>query len=109
MATTTIGTGAAQFEDATEVEALAAEFEDFDYDDDEDDDDDYFFDDHDGAIGGGGGGGGGSAKMATINMSSNNSKMNFSHSVSNTVSKMQSIEVKKRVLVQMIAVVTLSI
>lgn len=98
MATTTIGTGAAQFEDATEVEALAAEFEDFDYDNDEDDDDDYFFDDHDGAIGGGGGGGGGSAKMATINMSSNNSKMNFSHSVSNTVSKMQSIEVKKRVL-----------
>ena len=50
MATTTIGNGAspgAQFEDAPEVEALASEFEDFDYDDDDDDDDDdYFFDDH---------------------------------------------------------------
>mmetsp|Transcript_5515 Transcript_5515/g.11699 ORF Transcript_5515/g.11699 Transcript_5515/m.11699 type:complete len:526 (+) Transcript_5515:417-1994(+) len=36
--------------------------------------------------------------MANINMSSGNTKMNFSHSVSNTVSKMQSIEVKKRTL-----------
>ncbi len=90
-----------QFEDALEVEALAAEFQDFDYDDDDDeDDDDYYFDEHESSVGGGGGGGGGggSGKSASINMSSNNSKMNFSHSVSNTVSKMQSIEVKKRTL-----------
>ncbi len=87
-----------QYNDALEVEALAEEFKDFDYDDEDDDDDDYYFGEHDTSIGGGGGGGGGGGKSATINMSSNNSKMNFSHSVSNTVSKMQSIEAKKRTL-----------
>jgi RIO kinase 1 len=98
MSTTTIGTAVsptAQFKDATEVQDSTKQnesnkFEDYDYDDD----DDYYYDEHDNPVGGGGGGGG----STKINMSSGNTKMNFSHSVSNTVSKMQSIEAKKRTL-----------
>jgi len=87
----------AQNEDATKVDDLATkgesnEFQDFEYDDD--DDNYYYYDEHDNPVGGGGG----STKMTSVNMSSGNTKMNFSHSVSNTVSKMQSIEVKKRTL-----------
>lgn len=103
MTTATIGTAASpatQFEDAAEVQDStkqneSKEFEDYDYDDD-DDDDDYYYDEHDSPGGGGGGGGGGGSTK--INMSSGSTKMNFSHSVSNTVSKMQSIEAKKRTL-----------
>lgn len=99
MTTTAIGTSAsvlAQYEDATEIAQPTTKdesnvFEDFDYDDD---DDDYYYDAHDNPSGGGGG----SIKKISVNMSSGNGKMNFSHSVSNTVNKMQSIEVKKRTL-----------
>mmetsp|Transcript_9371 Transcript_9371/g.27988 ORF Transcript_9371/g.27988 Transcript_9371/m.27988 type:complete len:571 (+) Transcript_9371:87-1799(+) len=91
-----------QYEDAAEIDTskLREEFEGFVLDDDDDDDDDdYYFDDDDGPVGGGGGGGGGSSSKAnSINMSGTHTKMNFSHSVSNTVSKMQSIEAKKRTL-----------
>uniref|UniRef100_A0A7S4EKC8 Serine/threonine-protein kinase RIO1 n=1 Tax=Pseudo-nitzschia australis TaxID=44445 RepID=A0A7S4EKC8_9STRA len=89
-----------QYEDATEVERPSTrdDLEGYVLDDDDDDDDDYYdYDDDDSPIGGGGGGGT-SSKIHSINMTGGNTKMNFSHSVSNTVSKMQSIEVKKRTL-----------
>ena len=80
-----------KFEDATTNITFDDDFdEDF-----EDDDEDFDYDDDDlnfsqGGGGGGGGGGGNSAAAAK--------KMNFSHSVSNSVSKMQDLEIKKRTL-----------
>ena len=70
----------------------------FDYDDDEDededDDNDYFdYDEHDNPVRGSGGGLS-SASASAIAAS----KMNFSHSVANSVSKMQEMEIKKRTL-----------
>ena len=86
-----------QYEDSREVEAFTtkgeiSEYDFGDEDEDEDSDDDYYYysDEPDNHIGSGRVGG--SAKIGE------NTKMNFSHSVSNTVSKMQSIEVKKRTL-----------
>ena len=68
---------------------------DDDSDDDDDDDDadnDYYeYDEHDNPVRGGGGALSSSSSMAA-------SKMNFSHSVANTVSKMQEMEIKKRTL-----------
>ena len=94
-----------QYEDATEKEDpttgdQSKQDEDFYYDDDDedDDDDDYYYDEHDNPIMGGGGGGGSSSKISGSNMSGSTAKMNFSHSVKNTVNKMQSIEEKKRTL-----------
>ena len=88
-----------QFEDAPDVQALNLddEFDEFDEDDDFDDDDDYY-DDHDGggAIGGGGGGSSSSSSQAMSQAASK--KMNFSHSVANSVSKMQHMETHKRTL-----------
>jgi len=95
-----------QFEDATEEENVPTTTTKgkqdkndgfvFNGDYDDDDDDDYYdYDEDDGPVGGGGGG---SRQTNNINMASDNKKMNFSHSVSNTVSKMQEIEIKKRTL-----------
>lgn len=80
-----------QFEDSAPV--AAEEQEEMYYYDDEDDED---FDDDDFGgqdFGASGGGGGGNSSAATAAK-----KMNFSHSVSNSVSKMQDLEVKKRTL-----------
>jgi RIO kinase 1 len=70
-------------------------FKDTDHDDDDDDDDDEDFDDYydEPGTSGGGGGGGSSAGYAAAAQ-----KMNFSHSVSNSVTKMQDLETKKRTL-----------
>jgi RIO kinase 1 len=68
-----------QFEDAQAYE------ENYDFVDAGDD-----FDDDFAPSGGGGGGGGGNSAAGK--------KMNFSHSVSNSVSKMQDLEIKKRTL-----------
>lgn len=76
-----------QFDDTAAIDMTYAD------DDEEDFDDDFDFDDGDDlnfAQGGGGGGGGGNSGAAK--------KMNFSHSVSNSVSKMQDLEIKKRTL-----------
>lgn len=65
-------------------------------DDDEwdDEDDEYYgYDEHDGPAMGGGGG-----ASSAVSASAAAQKMNFSHAVSNTVSKMQHLEVKKRTL-----------
>jgi RIO kinase 1 len=77
-----------QFEDAALLQNEPYDDND-DFDDDDDDDD---FDDDFAPSGGGGGGGGGGGNSAAMK------KMNFSHSVSNSVSKMQDLEVKKRTL-----------
>lgn len=81
-----------------------------DYDDDYDDDDDhYFYDEHDNPLGGSGSGAGGAGSSSTSSsshhaplnsngISNSSKKMNFSHSVGNTVSKMQDMEIKKRTL-----------
>mmetsp|Transcript_5695 Transcript_5695/g.14221 ORF Transcript_5695/g.14221 Transcript_5695/m.14221 type:complete len:597 (-) Transcript_5695:161-1951(-) len=100
MKTTTVGTGTSlsvEYEDTTEVEAFTtkgeiSEFDDFGGDDDGDDEDNdyYYFDEHDDDIDN-------TSKGYSTNFKES-TKMNFSHSVSNTVSKMQSIEVKKRTL-----------
>jgi len=93
-----------QFDDATESENLLTinatsrdddDFYDEDYDDD-DEDDDYLYDEHENAIVGGY-----SASPSHHTNSTNMSmgkKMNFSHSVANSVSKMQDMEIKKRTL-----------
>jgi RIO kinase 1 len=88
---------------ATSVEAPAplGQFEDppaeapvddapYDYDDDDEDydDDDLYYDDN--PVSG--------SSSSSQQTSTKNLKMNFSHSVSNTVSKMQDLEVKKRTL-----------
>jgi hypothetical protein len=70
-----------QFEDAALIQLQDETYEDNDDFDDDDFDDDF-------APSGGGGGG----------KSVVGKKMNFSHSVSNSVSKMQDLEVKKRTL-----------
>lgn len=62
----------------------------------ESDDEEYYYDDDDSPVGGGGGGGGSSGK--TSDSISNSKKMNFSHAVSNAVSKMQKMETEKRTL-----------
>ncbi|CAJ1949301.1 unnamed protein product [Cylindrotheca closterium] len=87
-----------QFEDSAPAAEENEEMYYNDYDDDEEDDDfeddDNDFGGHDfGAGGGGGGGGGGNSSAAAAEK-----KMNFSHSVSNSVSKMQNLEIKKRTL-----------
>lgn len=89
-----------QFEDSAPAAVEAQEemyyYDDDDGDDDDQDDDDFDDDDFGGqdfGAGGGGGGGGGNSSAATAAK-----KMNFSHSVSNSVSKMQDLEVKKRTL-----------
>mmetsp|Transcript_41628 Transcript_41628/g.100230 ORF Transcript_41628/g.100230 Transcript_41628/m.100230 type:complete len:548 (+) Transcript_41628:56-1699(+) len=85
-----------QFEDVAPKAAAGEQDEMYYYDEDDEDDDfeddDDAFGGHDfGAAGGGGGGGNSSAAAAA-------KKMNFSHSVSNSVSKMQNLEIKKRTL-----------
>jgi hypothetical protein len=75
-----------QFKDATHTE------EEIYYDDDDDHFDDDDFGDDFGAASGGGGGGGGVSSTAAAK------KMNFSHSASNSVSKMQDLEIRKRTL-----------
>ena len=66
--------------------------DDDDFDDDDNDDDYYYdYDEQDNPIVGGGGSS--SSAIAT-----SSKKMNFSHSVANTVNKMQQLEVKKRTL-----------
>ena len=69
-----------------------------DYDDDDDDDDDYYYDEHDNPILGGSAGSSSSHNQTNSTNMSMGKKMNFSHSVSNTVSKMQDMEIKKRTL-----------
>lgn len=64
------------------INDIACDDKNGDYDDDDYDD---YYDDHDDPIGG-------------ISVSSGSKKMNFSHSVANTVNKMQAIEAKKRIL-----------
>ena len=64
------------------INDIACDDNNGDYDDDDYDD---YYDDHDDPIGG-------------ISVSSGSKKMNFSHSVANTVNKMQAIEAKKRIL-----------
>jgi len=92
MATTALAT-MGQFSDAP-VEGVEEEFWHDDFDDDDDDDDYYDFDEHDNpVVSGGGGGPSTSAAIAT-----SSKKMNFSHSVANTVTKMQEMEIKKRTL-----------
>jgi RIO kinase 1 len=67
-----------------------------DYEDDDDDDDDYYdYDEHDNPIVGSGAGG---SSLSSSAMVASTKKMNFSHSVANTVTKMQDMEVKKRTL-----------
>jgi hypothetical protein len=93
---------------ATSVEAPApsGQFEDppaevpvddapYDYDDDDDDfdDDDLYYDDHDNGVSGSS-----SSSQQTKKLAASADKMTFSHSVANTVSKMQDLEVKKRTL-----------
>ena len=83
-----------QFEDAAPTAEEEMYYYDDDDDDEDDDDDDYG---HDfGASGGGGGGGGGGS--SSVAAAAATKKMNFSHSVSNSVSKMQDLEIKKRTL-----------
>lgn len=65
------------------------------YDDEDDDDFDDDFDNDFAPSGGGGGGGRGGSGSGS---SAAEKKMNFSHSVSNSVSKMQDLEIKKRTL-----------
>ncbi|KAG7356258.1 serine/threonine protein kinase [Nitzschia inconspicua] len=89
-----------QFEDAPEVAVQAyVEDDDDEIDDDGEDDDDFYFDDDefDNPIGGGSSSRQ-SNKADTTDHFSLGKKMNFSHSVANTVSKMQELEVKKRTL-----------
>eukprot|EP00538_Stauroneis_constricta_P013001 CAMPEP_0119556870 /NCGR_PEP_ID=MMETSP1352-20130426/8686_1 /TAXON_ID=265584 /ORGANISM="Stauroneis constricta, Strain CCMP1120" /LENGTH=603 /DNA_ID=CAMNT_0007603881 /DNA_START=96 /DNA_END=1907 /DNA_ORIENTATION=+ len=64
--------------------------------DDDDDDDDYIYDKDDNPIFSSSGGGG----VSSTNMKAftDSKKMNFSHSVGNSVSKMQALETKKRTL-----------
>lgn len=62
----------------------------------ENDDEEYYYDgDEHNPVGGGGGGGGSSGQTSKI---PNSKKMNFSHAVSNAVSKMQKMETEKRIL-----------
>jgi RIO kinase 1 len=60
----------------------------------ESNDEDYYYDD-DNPVGGGGGGSSGKTSGNNI---SDSKKMNFSHAVSNAVSKMQKMETEKRIL-----------
>lgn len=65
-----------------------------DYDEQDDDDDEYYdYDEDDNPVLGWKGVGGSSSAIAT-----SSKRMNFSHSVANTVSKMQEMEIKKRTL-----------
>jgi len=80
-----------QSEDVAPTEEHEQEYYDDDYDDD--DDMDVYGDDF--GAGGGSGGGGGGANSSAAAAAKN---MNFSHSVSNSVSKMQDLEIKKRTL-----------
>jgi hypothetical protein len=81
-----------RFEDPPVIKPV--ETVDEDIYDDEGFDDDYYYDEHDNAMGGGGSS---SSSQTSTNMTAGK-KMNFSHSVSNTVTKMQDLEVKKRTL-----------
>lgn len=72
------------------------DWHDGDEDDGDDDDNFYDYDEHDNPVFGGGGGGGAGSSSAALK--SAEKKMNFSHAVANTVSKMQAMEVKKRTL-----------
>jgi RIO kinase 1 len=79
------------------------DYEDGPYDDEYDDEDLFMDDDEDwdeigGSGGGGSGGGGGSSSSSRAALNAASTKMNFSHSVSNTVAKMKDLEVKKRTL-----------
>ena len=90
--------GTSQFEDAAPHHVEETYFDD---DDDEDYDvDDLYYDEHDDVVvgGAGGGGGGSSSSLSAAAQQKASAKMNFSHSVSNTVSKMQNLEIKKRTL-----------
>jgi hypothetical protein len=108
MATTKM-TIMGQFDDAMETSTSRADLnrnqllngmenlDDYDYDEEDDDDDYYDYDEHDNPIVGGGGS---STSVMTVAAAaaSSNKKMNFSHAVGNTVTKMQDLEVKKRTL-----------
>lgn len=103
-ATATSSVAMGQFEDAVTMNqpsTTLTNWEDFDYEDNDEDDDDndddfYQYDDHDNPIVGGSGT---SGSANNYNHSgSSTKKMNVSHAVSNTVQKMQQLEVKKRTL-----------
>jgi RIO kinase 1 len=96
-----------QFEDAPEVDMQQAQEEQHalrvhwneegdEYYDDDDLDDDYYYDEDDNPIGGSSSSN--SHHQTNATNVSMGKKMNFSHSVSNTVSKMQDLEIKKRTL-----------
>ena len=94
--TTTIDTSSSipmgQFDDAAHIEIGGDEDDDFDEDFDGDFDDDFYYDEHDNPVSGSS-----SSSQSSTNLAAAK-KMNFSHSVANTVSKMQALEVKKRTL-----------
>ncbi len=91
MATTQVTT-MGQFDDAPEMSASPNMDVNQDlWDSDEDDDNYYDYDEDDNPVLGGSG-----ASSTAIAASSK--KMNFSHAVANTVTKMQNMEVKKRTL-----------
>ena len=81
-----------QFDDAAHIEIGGDEDDDFDEDFDDDFDDDFYYDEHDNPVSGSS-----SSSQSSTNLAAAK-KMNFSHSVANTVSKMQALEVKKRTL-----------
>ena len=81
-----------QFDDAAHIEIGGNEDDDFDEDFDDDFDDDFYYDEHDNPVSGSS-----SSSQTSTNLAAAK-KMNFSHSVANTVSKMQALEVKKRTL-----------
>lgn len=79
-----------QFEDARDTQIDREEFFDGDEDDDLDDDD-FYYDEHDNPVVA-------SSSSQTSTKMTAGKKTSFSHSVGNTVSKMQNLEIKKRTL-----------
>ena len=81
--------GTPEFSDPASNEQLNEDM----WEDDDDDYNEYYdYDEHDNPAGGAGGG------SSSLAVAASSNKMNFSHSVANTVDKMQAMEAKKRTL-----------